>query len=133
MVVGNGLPSKRSIDLHQAVLVVALDGSLQVPHPGALPVALSPGRHGFAQPMELNAALELAGPDVPQGATQLGVPQERRKVVDRDRHADVVDRAVRDRADRDVGERPAPEQPDVARRGGRNRVVESEDRIVHEP
>jgi hypothetical protein len=76
--------------------------------------------------MQLHAALALARPHVGQRATELGVPQQRRQVVERDHHADVVDRAVRERLDRAVGDRPPAEQPQVAGRGGRHGVVEGE-------
>ena len=82
--------------------------------------------------VQLDAALALAGPDVGQRAAELGVPQQRRQVVDRDDHADVVDGAVRHGPDRDVGERAAAEQPDVAGRRGGDGVVERQGpRAVH--
>jgi hypothetical protein len=74
--------------------------------------------------VQLHAALPLAGPDVGQRPAQLGVPEQRREIVERDDHADVVDRAVRDRLDRAVGEGAAAEQPDVAGRGGRDGLRE---------
>src|SRR3954468_23190462 len=68
--------------LHQAILVVAVDlAALEQAHPGALAVALVPGRHGVAQLVELHAALALAGPHIGQRAPELSVPQERREVV----------------------------------------------------
>src|SRR3954469_11724039 len=50
--------------LHEPVLVMALDRALQLARPGALVVALVPGRDGVAQHVQLDAALALAGPDV---------------------------------------------------------------------
>jgi len=63
--------------------------------------------------VQLDAALVAARPGVGQGAAQLGVPHQRRQVVEDDGHADVVDRRVRQRADGAVGPAAAPEQPDV--------------------
>jgi hypothetical protein len=99
--------------------VLALDRALQVAQPGSLPVALLPGRDGVAQLVQLDAALALPAPHVRQRAAELGVPEQRRQVVQRDHHPDVVDRAVRDGLDRAVGQRAPAEQPDVAgpRRG----------------
>ena len=83
--------------------------------------------------MQLHAALALAGPDVGQRAAELGVPEQRREVVERDHHADMVDRAVGDRLDRAVGERAAAEQPDVAGRGRRDGLGERERALMHGP
>jgi hypothetical protein len=47
------------------------------------------------------------------------------QVVERHHHPDVVDRAVAHGPDRPVGQRAAAEQPDVARAGGGDRVVEA--------
>jgi hypothetical protein len=74
--------------------------------------------------VQLDAALAPAGPDVRQRPAQLCVPQQRREVVERDDHPDVVDRAVGDGLDRAVGERAAAEQPDVAGGGGRDGLGE---------
>jgi hypothetical protein len=51
------------------------------------------------------------------------VPQQRRQIVERDDHADVVDRRVGDGADGDVGDRRAAEQPHVAGRRDGDRLV----------
>src|SRR6266545_1325416 len=48
---------------------------------------------------------------------ELGVPHQRRQVVDDDGHAHVVDRAVRRHLDGPVGDLPAAEQPYVAGTG----------------
>ena len=106
--------------------MVALDRAVEQAHPGPLPVALPPGGHRVGQHVELHAPLVLAGPHVGQRPAQLGVPQQRRQVVERDHHADVVDRAVGGGPDGPVGERPAPEQPQVAGRGGGDGLVQSE-------
>jgi hypothetical protein len=111
--------------LHQAVFVTALDlATLEVAHPGRLAVPVAPRRDRVAQQVQLHAALALARPDVGQRAPQLGMPQQRRQVVDRDDHADVVDRAVRHRADRPVGDGSPAKQPDVARSGRGDGVVQ---------
>jgi hypothetical protein len=111
--------------------VLARDRPLEVTHPGTLAVARVPRRHRVAQDVQLDAAPALAGPDVGQRAPELGVPEQRRQVVDRHHHPDVVDRAVRERLDRAVGDRAPPEQPDVAGRRGRDGVVEGESRPGH--
>jgi hypothetical protein len=81
--------------------------------------------------VQLHAALALAGPDVGQRAPQLGVPQQRRQIVERDDHPHVVDRAVGQRADRQVGGRPTAEEPDVAGRRGGDGLVERQDARAH--
>ena len=61
--------------------------------------------------MQLDAALALPGPHVRQRAAELGVPEQRREVVERDHHPDVVDRAVGDRRiARSASERPRNSQ-----------------------
>jgi hypothetical protein len=117
-------------DLHEPVLVASLELALERADPCPLAVALVPRRRGVAEKVELHAALALAAPNVGQRAAELGVPEQRGQVVDRDDHPDVVDRAVGDRADRAVGERAAAEQPDVAGRGRGDRVVERDGGLV---
>jgi hypothetical protein len=117
-------------DLHQAVLVRALDLALEPPGPRPLAVALAPDAHRVGEQVQLHAALALAGPDVRQGAAELRVPEQRRQVVQGDHHPDVVDRAVGDRLDRAVGERAPAEEPDVAGRGLRHGRLEGQD---HDP
>ena len=116
-----------------AVLVMALDRSLELPHPGSLLVALLPRAHRIGEQVELYTALVLAGPDVRQRPTQLGVPQERREIVDRHHHAHVVHGRVGGRADYAVGERAAAEQPDVSRGCRGDRVFVRDRRVVHPP
>jgi hypothetical protein len=53
-------------------------------------LALVPCLDGFAEQVELNAAVALPGPHVGQRAPQLGVPQERGQVVEGHDHADVA-------------------------------------------
>jgi hypothetical protein len=66
-------------DLHQPILVVALDRTLELAHPGALAVFGSPRDDGFLQPVQLDAAVTLAGPHVGQRTPELGMPQQRRR------------------------------------------------------
>jgi hypothetical protein len=81
--------------------------------------------------VQLDAALVLAGPHVGQRAAELGVPQQRRQVVERDHHADVVDRGVGHRADREVRERDAAEDPHVAGRRDADRLLQGHLRCGH--
>ena len=67
--------------------------------------------------MQLRAAVVGAGPHVEQPAAELGVPHQRRQIVEDDRHSDVVDGGVGDGTDSVVCGRPAPEQPQVAGAG----------------
>jgi hypothetical protein len=54
--------------------VVALDGAMELAHPGSLAVLLAPDGDGVGEDVELHAPVMLAGPHVRQGPTQLGVP-----------------------------------------------------------
>jgi len=67
--------------------------------------------------MQLCAAVVRAGPHVQQPAAELGVPHQRRQVVEDDRHSDVVNGSVGDGTDGMIRSRPAPEQPQVAGAG----------------
>ena len=86
----------------------------QLPEPGLLPVPAAPGGDGVAQVVQLDAALVLTGPGVGQRLAELGVPEQRRHVLEDDGHAHVVDRRVGQRPDRAVGQRGAAEHPHVA-------------------
>ena len=83
------------------------------------PLGVLAGPHpvGLVEAVELGAAVVVAGPHVLDALAGLGVPQQRRQVVEGDDHGDVVDRGVGGDADRPVGDRPPAEQPDVAGRG----------------
>jgi hypothetical protein len=118
-------------DLHQAVLVVALDLAAELTDPGSLVVSLIPRRDCVAEVMQLNAALSPPRPHIRQRAPELGMPQQRRQIVDRDHHADVVHRAVGERSDRKIRGRPSPEQPDVASRGRFDRAVKCQRDVIH--
>ena len=113
-------------DLDQPVLVLARELALELPQPRALAVAVAPRAHRVGEHVQLHAALALARPHVGQRAAELRVPQQRRQVVERDDHPDVVDRRVGDGLDRAVGERAAAEQPQVAGRRHGDRVVEGQ-------
>ena len=91
----------------QLVLVLAGERPLELARPGALAVAVAPLPHRLVEHVQLHAALALAAPHVRQRLAELGVPQQRRQVVERDDHPDVVDRAVGEGLDRAVGERAA--------------------------
>ena len=126
-----GAPVVALDDLHQPVLVLALDGPLELADPSALAVAVLPRRHGVGELVQLHPALVLAGPHVGQRAPQLRVPQQRRQVVERDDHADVVDGRVGDRADGEVGEGDAAEDPHVAGRRDADGLVQGHLRAGH--
>jgi hypothetical protein len=111
--------------------VAARDRPLEVAHPGLLPVALIPRAHRVGEQVQLHSSLALSGPHVGQRAAELGVPEQRRQVVDRHRHPDVIDGGVRERLDGAVGERAAAKQPDVARPGGGEGVLEAEADVGH--
>ena len=81
-------------------------------------------QEGLAQVVELDAAVVLAGPHVEQALAELGMPHQRRHVLEDDRHADVVDRGVGEDADSVVVSRATAEQPDVPGRRGADRLVE---------
>src|SRR6185312_4817922 len=66
-----------------------------------------------------------------QAAPQLGVPHQRREVVERHRHADVVDRRVREPADGPVGAARPAEHPDVARAGQLDRTIQRDHVSAH--
>jgi hypothetical protein len=104
---------------------------LELAQPAALPVPVRPGSHRLAQVVQLRAALVPARPRVGQRATELGVPHQRRQVLDGQRHAHVVDRAVRRHPDRVVGQAAAPEQPQVAGAGEVDGLVQRHDPDRH--
>jgi hypothetical protein len=80
--------------------------------------------------VQLDAALVLPGPHVGQRLAELGVPEQRREVLEHDRHADVVDRRVGHRPDRPVGDRGAAEDPHVAGAGEVDGLVQGQ--VGHE-
>ena len=76
--------------------------------------------------MQLDAALVLPGPHVGQRTAELGVPEQRRQVLQDHGHAHVVDRGVGERPDRPVGQRGAAEDPHVAGAGEVDRSVQGQ-------
>jgi hypothetical protein len=76
--------------------------------------------------VQLDAAVVAAGPEVEQPAAQLGVPHQRRHVVEHDGHPDVVHRAVGHRADSLVGDGAATEQPHVTGAGQVDGLVQGQ-------
>jgi hypothetical protein len=65
------------------------------------------------------------------GPAELGVPHQRRQVVDDHRHAYVVDRAVGRYPDRPVGHRVSAEQPHVTGAGEVKGLLEINARDGH--
>ena len=110
--VGNGLPLYLSIVSISRSSCSRVSGALEPPHPRALAVLVVPGADGVGELVQLHAAVALARPGVRERLAELGVPEQRRHVVERDHHADVVDRAVGHGLDRAVGERAPAEQPE---------------------
>ena len=104
----------------QGVLLLAADVGRQLAQPGALAVAALPRRDGLAQVVQLHPAVVVAGPVVAHRAAELGVPHERRQVVEDDGHPDVVDRGVARRLD-DDGPRPCRPGRSRGRRCGSRR------------
>ena len=89
------------------------DRRIQLAQPGPLTVPAGPDQNRLPQVMQLDTAMPGPGPHVRQGAAELGVPHQRRQVLDGHRHAHVVDRAVGRHLDRAVCHGMPPEQPDV--------------------
>jgi len=83
-----------------------------------------PPLHDLARIVELHAAVVAAGPQVEQLVAELRVPDQRRQILDRDRHAHVVDRAVGQRLDGAVRAGPATEQPQIAGTGLLERLLQ---------
>src|SRR5450631_444303 len=101
----------------QRVLHLPGDGSVELPQPGVLVVPVAPLFDRGSQVVQLRPAMVVAGPHVGQPAAELGVPYQRRQIVEDDGHSDVVDGRVRDGTDSVVCGRPAAEQPQVAGAG----------------
>ena len=101
-------------------------GTDELAQPRPLPVPAAPGEDGVAQVVQLHAALVLPAPRVRQRPAELGVPEQRRQVLQDDGHADVVHRRVGDGADGPVGQRSAAEHPHVSGAGQLDGLVEGE-------
>src|SRR5215470_12995900 len=83
--------------------------------------------------MQLHTAMVLAGPQVRQRPAKLGMPHQRRHVIEDDGHADVVHRAVGRDPDRPVDRRLAAEQPQVPGASEVDRGVEVDRGAWHGP
>jgi len=102
------------------------DGEVELTQPRALLVAAAPLSDGLPEVVQLHAAMVRPGPHVEQAPAELGVPHQRGQVVEHHRHADVVDRRVRERADSVVGGGAAAEQPQVAGAGQVGGLVQAQ-------
>src|SRR5690606_19639982 len=107
------------------------DRVVELAQPGALPVPGGPDDHRVAQVVQLDPAVVVAGPHVRQRPAELGVPHQRRQVVQHDGHADVVDRAVGRPLDGAVGDRAPAEQPYVAGPGEIDGLVQTDAHFGH--
>ena len=130
-VLGNDTPSRRAIAVSSASSCARPDLGRELPQPGLLAVGARPAVDGLAQVVQLYAAVVAARPDVGQHLGQLGVPHQRRQVVDDDGHPDMVDRRVGQRPDRAIRRRTPAEEPQVAGPGEVDRLVQGQAR--HRP
>ena len=117
--------------LQDGLLHRGSDLGVELPQPGALLVAAGPLDHRLPQVVQLYAAVVAAGPHVAQPLAELGVPHQRRQVVEDHGHAHVVDRRVGDHPDSVVGGGASAEQPQVAGAGQVDRLVEGQLAVVH--
>ncbi len=90
---------------------------VKLAQPRPLAVPARPYADRIAQVMQLNPATTGTGPHVGQGAAQLGVPHQRRQILDDNRHAHMIDRAVGRHLDRAVGHGVPAEQPHITGAG----------------
>ena len=104
---------------------------IQLAQPGPLTVPSGPDQNRLAQVMQLGTAMAGAGPHVRQRAAELGVPHQRRQVLDGHRHADVVHRAVGRHLDRAVCHGMPPEQPNIPGARQVHRLVQGDARRRH--
>ena len=74
-----------------------------MPDERELPVLAGPHRERLVEPVELRATVAVAGPDALEALPELGVPQQRWQVVERNHHRHMVDRRIREDPDRPVG------------------------------
>jgi uridine kinase len=101
-------------DGQRCVLHLGRRLDVDLPEPRLLAVAVRPHADRPFEVVELGAAFTFAGPHVGHARPELGVPDQRRQVVDRQHDTDVVDRAVGEQPDGTVGDGSAPKEPDVA-------------------
>jgi len=81
--------------------------------------------------MQLDPAMTGSGPYVGQGAAKLGMPHQRRQVLDGHRQAHVVDRAIGCDLDRAVGRRVPAKQPHVTSAGQIHGLIQGDPRVGH--
>ena len=103
----------------------------QLAQPGPLAVPGGPQRDGRAQVMQLRAAVAAARPQVGQRPAQLGMPHQRRQIIQDHRHADVVDRAVGGQLDSPVGRVMPAEQPYVTGAGQVHGLIQADAHTRH--
>jgi hypothetical protein len=89
--------------------------AIELAQPRPLTVPGGPDDGRVAQVMQLHPPVAGARPHIRQGPAKLGVPPQRRQVIDDDRHAHMIDRAVGCHLDRQVGYRAPAEQPHITR------------------
>ena len=115
---GNG-PQQRRLHL-------GIDRRVELAQPRLLLVATGPLLDRRPQVVQLHAAVVGAAPHVQQPLAQLGVPHQRRHVVEDDRHPHVVDGRVGEHPDSLIGSRAAAEQPQVPGAGQIDCPVEAQ-------
>ena len=86
-----------------AVLLVAIGVWRELTKPAALVVVVHPSLHDLACVIELHPAVIATRPHIRQLVAQFGVPDQRRQILDCDRHPDVVYGAVAHRLNRTIG------------------------------
>ena len=126
MVLGNDTPLSRAMVRSSASSCSRPTSGVICRSQAPLAVPLLPGRHRLAQVVQLHPAVVVAGPVVAQRPAELGVPHQRWQVVEHHGHADVVDRGVARGLDQPVGDRATAEDPEVARAGRVDGLVEGD-------
>jgi len=84
---------------------------VQLTQPRALPVPVAPDDDRVAQIVQLRATLATARPQVGQRTTELGVPHQRRQIVDDHGHAHMIDGTVRGHPNGAIGHLVAAKEP----------------------
>ncbi len=85
------------------LLLIAVGVRRQLTQPTPLVVDQHPPFDCLPKVVELHTAVVATAPQALQFVAEFGVPDQRREIVDGDRHADVVDRRIRQGLDRTVG------------------------------
>ena len=128
---GNGVPSSRAIVRSTASSISRVTGGSSWRSHARWPYLVRPDEDGLAQVVQLDPAVPGPGPHVGQGAAELGVPHQRRQVVDDHGHAHVVDRAVGGHLDRTVGHGAPAEQPHITGAGQIQGLIQGDARGGH--